>query len=48
MILKINDNKFKVKVMMSQKDTQKGMMGRDFNSNFNGMLFLIKVLMVFG
>jgi uncharacterized membrane protein (UPF0127 family) len=41
MILKINDNKFKVMVMMTQKDTQKGMMGRDFDSNFNGMLFLM-------
>jgi uncharacterized membrane protein (UPF0127 family) len=41
MILKINDNKFKVKTMITKKDTQKGMMGRDFDSTFNGMLFLM-------
>jgi hypothetical protein len=41
MIIKINNNKFKVKPMITKKDTQKGMMGRDFDSTFNGMLFLM-------
>lgn len=41
MIISINKNKFKVKVMISPRDTQKGMMGRKFDSTFNGMLFLM-------
>jgi uncharacterized membrane protein (UPF0127 family) len=41
MIISINKNKFKVKVMILPRDTQKGMMGRKFDSTFNGMLFLM-------
>ena len=41
MRLKIKNNTFKIKTVFSQKDTQKGMMGRDFDSTFNGMLFLM-------
>jgi len=41
MILQIKNNKFKVKSVITQKDTQKGMMGRDFDDDFNGMLFLM-------
>lgn len=41
MNIKINNNKFKVKTVFSQKDAQKGMMGRKFGSDFNGMLFLM-------
>lgn len=41
MIIRLKDKKFRVKTVFSQKDTQKGMMGRDFDSSFNGMLFLM-------
>ena len=41
MIINIGNHKFKVKVVFSQKDTSKGMMGRDFDNTFNGMLFLM-------
>ena len=42
MNISINKNRFKVKVMITPRDTKKGMMGRDFDSTFNGMLFLMK------
>ena len=42
MVIKINDNKFNVKVMMTSSQTQKGMMGKKFDKSFNGMLFLMK------
>ena len=41
MFITINKNKFKIKTMVTQKDTQRGMMGKDFDSTFNGMLFLM-------
>jgi hypothetical protein len=41
MNISINNHKFTVKTMVTQKDTQKGMMGKDFDSTFNGMLFLM-------
>jgi len=40
MILDINSNKFKVKLVSSKKDIQNGMMGKRFN-DFDGMLFLM-------
>ena len=42
MNISINKNQFKVKVMITPRDTKKGMMGRKFDSDFNGMLFLMK------
>jgi uncharacterized membrane protein (UPF0127 family) len=42
MVIKINDNKFKVKVMMTSSQTQQGMMNKKFDKTFNGMLFLMK------
>jgi len=41
MLISINNIKFKVKVAISQKETQKGMMGKKFDGNFNGMLFVM-------
>jgi uncharacterized membrane protein (UPF0127 family) len=41
MILDINSHKFKVKVVSSKFDVQKGMMKQRFNENFNGMLFMM-------
>ena len=41
MLLSINNSKFKVKVLVSEKETQKGMMGKKFNKDFNGMLFMM-------
>lgn len=41
MIININDNIFKVKIAKTPKETQRGMMGRDFDETFNGMLFLM-------
>jgi len=41
MLLNINDSTFKVKVAVSEKETQKGMMGKKFNEDFNGMLFIM-------
>ena len=41
MELVINNNLFNVKTVMTQRDIQKGMMGRKFDKNFNGMLFLM-------
>jgi uncharacterized membrane protein (UPF0127 family) len=41
MLLSINNSKFKVKVLVSEKETQKGMMGKKFNNDFNGMLFMM-------
>ena len=40
MNLKINNNKFKVKVAASDKEQQNGMMKKRFDDTFNGMLFL--------
>ena len=41
MKVKINNNLFDVKTLLTSKDTQKGMMGKRFNG-FDGMLFFMK------
>ena len=41
MELSINKNKFKVKTVISSKDTSQGMMNKRFDNTFNGMLFLM-------
>jgi len=41
MDLIINDNMFDVKCVITPKDIQKGMMGREFDKTFDGMLFLM-------
>jgi uncharacterized membrane protein (UPF0127 family) len=41
MKLKIKDKIINTKVMVSQKDIQTGMMGKNFNDKFNGMLFIM-------
>ena len=40
MIIKINNNKFKVKVASSGEQQRVGMMKKRFDDTFNGMLFL--------
>ena len=42
MKVKINNNLFDVKTLLTSKDTQKGMMGKKFDGSFDGMLFLMK------
>ena len=37
----VNDNIFKVKVCLTPETIQKGMMGQNFNQDFNGMLFMM-------
>lgn len=41
MKLTINKNKFTVKTVISPKDTSRGMMGKNFDKTFNGMLFIM-------
>jgi uncharacterized membrane protein (UPF0127 family) len=41
MELIINKNKFKVKTVISSKDTSRGMMNKQFDDTFNGMLFIM-------
>ena len=41
MELIINKNKFKVKTVISSKDTSSGMMNKRFDNTFNGMLFVM-------
>jgi uncharacterized membrane protein (UPF0127 family) len=41
MLININTNTFKVKPVFTEKDTSKGMMGKKFDSLFNGMLFMM-------
>ena len=41
MKLSINEHNFKVKVVKTSKETQRGMMGKDFDNTFNGMLFIM-------
>ena len=41
MELTINKNKFKVKTVISSKDTSQGMMNKKFDDTFNGMLFIM-------
>ena len=38
----INNSLFNVKCPMTDKDISDGMMGKKFNDDFNGMLFLMK------
>jgi uncharacterized membrane protein (UPF0127 family) len=40
MRITINDNPFKVKLAISEKERSNGMMGKRFNDEFNGMLFV--------
>jgi uncharacterized membrane protein (UPF0127 family) len=42
MELIVNNNLFNVKCVMTSKDIQKGMMGKKFNKDFDGMLFMMK------
>jgi uncharacterized membrane protein (UPF0127 family) len=37
----IGDNTFKVKLCTTQKSIYEGMMGKNFNESFNGMLFMM-------
>lgn len=37
----VNDNMFRVRVCVTPETIQKGMMGQRFNSDFNGMLFMM-------
>ena len=41
MIVKINSKEFKIKTAISKSDTVKGMMGKKFDSTYNGMLFFV-------
>lgn len=41
MKVKINSNIFKVKAIYDETSTSMGMMGKTFNSSFNGLLFLM-------
>ena len=41
MNIRINNNKFVVKTMITPKDKSNGMMGKKFDKTFNGMLFLM-------
>jgi uncharacterized membrane protein (UPF0127 family) len=40
MKLKINDNVFKIKIASTPKERERGMMGKKFDENFDGMFFL--------
>jgi uncharacterized membrane protein (UPF0127 family) len=39
--VKINNNLFDVRTVMSQTDIQNGMMGKKFSDGFDGMLFIM-------
>jgi len=41
MEININNNLFKVTPVITDKDIQNGMMGKKFNNDFNGMLFVL-------
>lgn len=41
MKVKINNIKLKVKLCLNPNDIRKGMMGKTFDNNFNGMLFFV-------
>lgn len=41
MKVSINDNVFKVKPLIDPSSQRKGMMGKNFNNTFDGMLFLM-------
>jgi uncharacterized membrane protein (UPF0127 family) len=40
MVIKINEHLFKIKLAISEKEKQIGMMKKRFDENYNGMLFL--------
>jgi uncharacterized membrane protein (UPF0127 family) len=40
MLLKINNNKFNVKLAISPDERSEGMMNKKFNEEYNGMLFV--------
>jgi uncharacterized membrane protein (UPF0127 family) len=42
MKIRINDSHFKVKLAVSEKERQMGMMKKRFDDTFNGMLFIQK------
>jgi uncharacterized protein len=42
MKVKINNNLFNVKSVLTSRDTQNGMMNRKFEDSYDGMLFLMK------
>jgi len=42
MKVEINNNLFNVKPLITTKDTQQGMMGKKFDSSFDGMLFFME------
>jgi len=41
MIVKINENLFKVKTLVDKKSQSIGMMGKKFDNTFDGLLFLM-------
>lgn len=41
MVINIGNNEFNVKTVFLKKDISKGMMGKDFDGSFDGMLFLM-------
>ena len=41
MEININNNLFKVTPVITDKDIQNGMMGKKFNNDFDGMLFVL-------
>jgi uncharacterized membrane protein (UPF0127 family) len=41
MIVKIKNNEFKSKVLLDKKSQMKGMMGKVFDDDFQGLLFLM-------
>lgn len=41
MNININDNKFKVKIVSTSDEISQGMMGKKFDENYDGMLFLM-------
>lgn len=42
MKVKVNNNLFDVKTVLTSKDTQNGMMNKKFDDSYDGMLFLMK------
>lgn len=41
MKVKINNNLFNIKTVLTSKDTQNGMMNKKFDDSYDGMLFLM-------
>ena len=42
MVIQINDNNIKIKIVTTSKDISRGMMGKKFNDEFDGLLFLLE------